>query len=387
MDKVPKVLLFLENSRQYGRDLIQGIMHYSKSHGPWTFYHDDTFYSQKKGRRKNLSWIKKWGANGIITRDSQDMDKFRALGLPIISASAFLERSKNIIEIVTDDESIGQLACEHFINRGFTNFAFCGFKDMPWSMRRQKSFINILREKGYNTTIYNSNSSRMLNWEKEHPRIIKWLESLPKPVGILCCNDDRGCDLIEVCKAGGFEVPFEVAILGVDNDVQVCELSNPPLSSISLSTEQAGYQAAETLDKLMSGKAIDITEINVLPLDIVNRQSTDTLAIKDSQVVKALQFIKQNAQKLIQVSDVVDHVKCSRRNLDEKFTKYLRHTIFAEIRRVRVETIAKMLLETDLSIFQIAMKLGYKDSNHIARFFKQEKKMTPQSYKKIHVKS
>lgn len=382
MYTVPKVILFLESSRQYGRDLIQGIVRYSRLHGPWTFYREDVFYSQNKNRRKNLAWIKKWGADGIITRDSQDMDAFLELGLPVISASAFLERSQNVIEIVTDDIRVGELACEHFTRRGFTNFAYFGFNDMPWSKRRQNSFTGLLKEKGFSAHVLNSKSSRMLNWDKEHPRIIKWLESLPKPIGVLCCNDDRGCDLIEACKAGGLKVPFEVAVIGVDNDVQVCELSNPPLSSISLSTEKAGYQAAETLDKLMSGKPAGLTEINVTPLEVVNRQSTDTLAIDDEQVVQALQFINHSTKELIQVSDVIYHVRCSRRGLDEKFQKHLGYTVFAEIRRVRVENIARMLLETDMSISQIALTLGYNDSDHIARFFKQEKLVTPQAYKK-----
>ena len=283
MENVPKVILFLESSRQYGRDLIQGIVRYSRLYGPWTFYREDIFYHQKD-RKKNLAWIKKWGADGIITRDSLDLDIFLDLEIPIVIASAFLKRSEKIPGIVTDDSGIGELACKHFIHRGFKNFAFCGFKDMPWSTSRQESFVSFLKDKGFKTDVINSSSSRMLHWDKEHPRIIKWLESLPKPVGILCCNDDRGSDLIEACKTGGFKVPFEVAVLGADNDVQVCELSNPPLSSISLSTEKAGYQAAEALDKLMSGKPADTNEITVIPLEVVKRQSTDSLEIGRAHV-------------------------------------------------------------------------------------------------------
>ncbi|MBW2616263.1 MAG: substrate-binding domain-containing protein [Deltaproteobacteria bacterium] len=155
---------------------------------------------------------------------------------------------------------------------------------MPWSRRRESSFAGILKAKGFNVNIFNSQSSRMLNWDQEHPRIIEWLNTLPKPVAILCCNDDQGCDLVEACKTGGLKLPFEVAILGVDNDRLVCELSNSMLSSIPLSAHKAGFQAASILDKLMSGQPAGISEIEVTPLEIASRQSTDTLAIDDRQV-------------------------------------------------------------------------------------------------------
>jgi LacI family transcriptional regulator len=380
--KVPKVVLFLESSRQYGRDVIRGIVQYSRLHGPWTFYREDVFYNQDKRRKKDLSWIKKWGANGIIARDFDYFDKLMELGIPTVIASAFIERNEELIEIITDNERIAQLAYEHFSRRGFKNFAFCGFNDMPWSKHREESFDVIVKSAGFKIDIFNSNSSRMLNWDKEHPRIIKWLKSLSKPVGILCCNDDRGSDLIEACKTGGLEVPFEVSVLGVDNDSQVCELSNPPLSSISLSTEKAGFEAASILDKLMSGKPVEVNKIMATPLEVVSRQSTDTLAVNESNIAKALQFINHSSKKLIQVSDVLNIVNCSRRSLDEKFQRYLGHTVFSEIRRARVENIAHLLLETDLSISQIAFNLGYNDSGHIARFFRQEKNMTPQAYRK-----
>lgn len=379
--KVPKVVLFLENSRQYGRDLIRGIAKYSRLYGPWSFYREDMFYNRTKKTSYDLSWIKKWGADGIITRDFMNIDKLMELDIPIISARAFQKKIKNVAEIFTDDLAIGEIAYEHFSRRGFKNFAYCGFRDMQWSRSRATGFAQTLKDNGFEVHSFDSLSSRMLNWENEHPRIIEWLESLPKPVAILCCNDDRGCDLIEACKTGGLRVPFEIAVLGVDNDNQVCDLSNPPLSSIRLSTENAGFKAAEVLDNLMSNITPQTTKIRVKPLEVVCKQSTDTLAINDSHVVKAMQFINQNFNRLIQVGDVLTAAGCSRRSLDEKFQRHLGYTVFAEIRRVRIENIAQMLLETDLNISTIAFNLGYNDSDHIARFFKQEKGLTPQAYR------
>ena len=380
--KVPKVVLFLEDSRQYGRGLTWGIARYSKLYGPWTFYRDTPFYSGNK-KRKDVSWIKKWGADGIIARDFEFFGQLLDLNLPIISASAFVDHTnENLIEIITDNIKIGHLALDHFTTRGFKHFAYCGFKDMPWSIGREQSYESILREKGHSLHCFNSSSIRTSNWDKEYPRMNKWLKSLPKPIGILCCNDDRGCDLIEVSKEAGFKVPYEIAVLGVDNDSQVCELSNPPLSSIRLDVEGAGFQAASILDKLMAGKKNQVRKIIAEPFEVISRQSTDTTAISDQIVVDAMQFIKQNGKRLTQVTEVTHAVGCSRRGLDEKFKRFLGHSVFAEIRRIRTDNIGQMLIETNLSISQIAFQLGYHDPDHIARFFRQEKNMTPQAYRK-----
>ena len=306
MNKVPKVVLLLESSREYGREMVRGIARFSRMYGPWTFYREDVFYNPQMFSKKDYSWIKKWGADGIITRDSSNIKELIALGLPIISVRAFQQKLDGIVEVATDNKMIAKMASDHFLSRGFTNFAFCGFKDMHWSLERCDFFKEALKLLGFKPSIFNSSSARMLSWDEEYEHLVKWLVSLEKPVAMLCCNDDRGRDIIEACKTIGIRVPFDVAVLGVDNDRQVCDLANPPLSSISLSTEQSGFEAAAVLGKLIDGQKVGIKEITVMPLQVHSRQSTDTLAIDDPQVVKALQYINLNAKNLIQVSDVLN---------------------------------------------------------------------------------
>ena len=190
MEKVRKIILFLESSRKYGRDLVRGIAKYSQLNGPWTFYKEDTFYSRFERHSKNFSWIKRWGADGIITRDFEALHKLIELNLPIIAVEAFQENLGNVIEIVSDHQAIGQLAADYFKRKGFKNFAFCGFNDLPWSVHREQNFARILNEDCHELYIFNSNSSRLLRWDQEYLNLIEWLEFLPKPVAILCCNDE-----------------------------------------------------------------------------------------------------------------------------------------------------------------------------------------------------
>lgn len=384
MNKVRKIILFIESSRKYGRDIVHGIAQYSLLHGPWTFYKEDTFYSRFQRLSKDFSWIKRWGADGIITRDFKELHKLIDLNLPIIAVEAFQEDLSDVTEIVSDHEAMGKLACDYFKRRGFKNFAFCGFRDLPWSIHRNLNFERILRENGSTLSSFNSDSSRLLQWDKEYPRLIEWLKSLPKPVAILCCNDDRGFDVLEACKTAGLNVPYEVAVLGIDNDEQVCKLANPPLSSITLTTKKAGYMAAKYLDLLMSKKEVDVSKIEVKPMGVCTRSSTDSMAIDDEQVVQAMEYINLNHKKIIQVSDVLQEIGCSRTALDSKFMKFIGHSVFQEIRRIRTKKICELLLQTNLPVYKIALQLGYSDADHIARFFKQEKNMTPLEYRQKH---
>jgi LacI family transcriptional regulator len=213
-----------------------------------------------------------------------------------------------------------------------------------------------------------------------------WLKSLPKPVGLMTCTDDRSQDVVEASKIAGVHVPEDLAIIGVDNDELVCELSSPPLSSIALNTQRSGYEAAELLDKLMSRKRIKMANLTIVvhPTHIVTRQSTDILAIEDRDVVAAVRFIRRNAREMIQVDDVVDTVAVSRRSLEQRFRRELGCSVLAEIKRARIDQVARMLVETNLSVSQIALALGYSGVENIARYFRSEKGMSPLAYRKLY---
>ena len=212
-----------------------------------------------------------------------------------------------------------------------------------------------------------------------------WLKRLPKPVVLMTCNDDRSQDVLEACKSTGFDVPGKVAIVGMGNDDLICDLAVPPLSSVAVSAMKAGYEAAATLHKLMRGEQVTDHAIVVRPNRVVKRQSTNVFTVADRYVLDALRFIHARAKKEpVQVNDVLRSVPISRRSLYERFAGTLGRSVHEEIKRVRVDELATLLVSTDLSISQIASRLGWSDMKNLARFFKQAKGMSPLSYRKQH---
>ncbi len=383
MAAIPKVMLLLEKSRAYSRGLLRGLAKYSRLHGPWAFYEEPPFYMNSGGKKPALYRMKDWGVDGINMRDTGRTQEIIAMGLPTIVTDLREEFSGSPI-IKTDDVTIGKMAAEYLLNRGFRQFAFCGFDNMFWSRDRCQGFADSITEAGFAIAFYKQPKSRIKRLPaNELILMADWLKSLPKPVGLMTCNDDRGRGVIEACKIAGLHVPEQVAIIGVDNDELICDLSSPQLSSVALNLERSGYEAAELLDKLMAGKEKKTNQkILVQPTRTVTRQSTDILAIEDSEVAESVRFIRQRAREMIQVGDVAKVVSVSRRGLERRFRRVLNCSILDEIRRVRLEQVVRMLAETNQSVGQIALALNFPSIEHISRFFRKEMGMSPLAYRK-----
>ncbi|MBN2209984.1 MAG: DNA-binding transcriptional regulator [Sedimentisphaerales bacterium] len=387
MKRLPRVVLLLENSRAYGRQLLRGIARYSRIHGPWAFYARGLFYRMNSTAENVLSRIRKWRPDGIIARDSEPVKHIQQLDIPLIVASAVDDTLKDLHRIMTNDTAIGAMAADHLCKRGFKNFAYCGYPDMFWSENRGLSFRAALVQQGFAVAIYEPPSNQQAwNWEQEQSYLAKWLKSLPLPVAIMACNDDRAQQVAEACIIAGYRVPYDVAIVGVDDDDQVCDLANPSLSSVKLGVEQAGFTAAKLLAQLMNSDKIAAPQVVIVdPIDVVRRESTDFLAVEDELVCKGLKFIRSHSLQPLQVHDIVQALGVSRRSLHERFRQTLGRTVHDEIKRARIDIIADMLVNSDVSITQIAKKLGYSSSDHLSRYFKKEMGRTPREFRNLHI--
>jgi LacI family transcriptional regulator len=204
-----------------------------------------------------------------------------------------------------------------------------------------------------------------------------WLRGRPKPLGLVAANDLHGFRALDACRRAALAVPEEVAVVGADEDPELCELSDPPLSSVRFDAEGAGYEAAALLDRLMRGRAAPGAPTRVPPLGVTARQSTDMLAIDDPGVARAIHEIRRRAFEGVKVGDLVSGLPLSRRALEHRFRKLLGRTPKEEIQRLRLERAKDLLATTKLPVERIAERLGYHQAAYFSAAFRRETGVAP----------
>jgi LacI family transcriptional regulator len=270
------------------------------------------------------------------------------------------------------------------MSRGFRDLAFCGDSHFNWSVWRKGHFVQIVEHAGRTCHVYESppTGTSESSWDVEQQRMTRWIESLPRPVGIMACYDIRAQQLLDICRELSIAVPEEIAVIGVDNDRLLCDLCDPPLSSVAPDTHRTGFIAASLLDKQMAGETVECRAVLIPPIGVETRQSTDVMAIDDPHIVSTLRFIRQNACSGIQVRDLLARVPLSRRVLESRFKERIGRTPHEEITRIRMERVKTLLLETDLPLAAIAKRTGFNYIEYLNEAFKKWVGTTPGKYRK-----
>mgnify|MGYP000861570406 CR=1 FL=1 len=375
----PHVALLIETSLAAGRGMLRGIAQYVRQYGPWSIY-----YEPRGLEETPPAWLRSWHGHGIIARLSNQriVAAVTKTGLPVVDTLGILPQP-GIPVVHPDDRSIGQLAADHLLARGFRHFAYCGVR-AAWARRPAEAFVQAVAQAGHTCRVYDlplrTHSRR--SWEADQERLAAWITRLPKPVAIMACSDPRAQRVLEACRRAGTAVPEEVAVIGVGNDETMCELCDPPLTSVIAGHRQVGYEAARMLDRLMHGARPRRTPLSVEPLGIVTRRSTDVLAIDDADTAAAIQFIRQRACQGIGVEDVARHCSLSRTELKRRFRRLLGRSIHDQILRERIQQAERLLAETELSLVQIARQAGFGRQAHMGAVFKARLGLTPGQYRR-----
>ena len=336
-------------------------------------------------------WLRKWNGHGIIARIETDsiVDRLKMMKMPIVDLSA-ARHLRGIPWADTHDEAISRLAVEHFLDRGFVNLAYCGDPGFAWSNSRRDHFRQFALKANCrfleHQVVHRYDPLFQLELTKQG--IATWLKTLPRPIAIMACYDFQGQQILDVCRSLSISVPEEIAVLGVDDDRLICELSQPTLSSIIPDTYRTGYEAAECLERMMNGDFVDTAQpLLTQPRGIQLRQSTDTIAISDPEITRALSYLRRHACENIKVSDILRRISLSRRAFEHRFVKYVGHTPHDEINRIRIDRIRTLLIETDATIAEISLSTGYEYPEYMAAFFKRMTGLAPTAFREAHAAS
>jgi LacI family transcriptional regulator len=380
--RFPRVAFCVDMSREYRRGLLRGVGRYVQEHGPWLL-----LFPPADRTRLSPRWLRDWKGDGLLLRaDTRSfLDAVVQSKRPTVELRfAFLH--PKVPSVALDNRAVSALAFQHLWDCGFRDFAFCGLPAGAalWADLRRRFFEQFVAESGGQCSVFMARRQTRLQTpsDVELIRIAGWLASLRKPVGLMACNDDYGLQVLEACRLRNLLVPDEIAVIGVDNDELLCNLSSPPLSSINVGAERIGYEAAALLDRLMAGDRPPAQPILVPPVGVVVRRSTDVVASDDRELVGLVRFIRENACDGLRVSEALRRINLSQSTMQRRFKNLLGRTPKQEILRVRLDRAKQLLAETDLSVAEIAVKCGFGELKRLSEAFRAKVGVTPLAYRR-----
>lgn len=374
------VAILVETSTSWGSRIIEGINNYVREHTTWTYAIDHRGVYEAAGLPCG------WRGDGIIARviTPSIAEEIKHAGVPAVNVSWITVPNSGIPQVTVNESTVGKLACEYLLERGFTNFGYYGPPHRPHYVDRMRvTFDRAIKTAGYDSAFFDPD--RFLRTgqssHEDTKRLSKWLRSLPQPAGVLTWNTAGARRITDACHTLGIRVPDQLAVLSGDHDALMANIALPPLTCIDHAPSLVGYEAARLLDEMMAGKPKPSQPIYVEPRGIIERQSTDTLAVDDPDIAKVLNYIHTHASESIRVDDLLQIVPLSRRALEIRFSQTIGRSPAKEIRRARLKIAQRLLIETDQTITQIAEACGFIHAELLQRSFRQELQMTPSAFR------
>jgi LacI family transcriptional regulator len=374
----PRIAVLVDTSTGWGRRIIRGIYNYVHKQGPWDIW------LEPRGQDEDLRLPRGWAGEGIIARISTaGMAKhLLKASVPTVNVSGIALPGVDLPRVTSDNLATVRLAIEHFTDRGIRCVGYVGLPRRSYSLLRQRLFVEECQRRDIAHDVFHPKGGRGNTfWERQRSAMETWLESLPKPAGVLTWGIKRGVEAIDAAVRRGLRVPDDVAVLAGDDDDLLCRAVRPTLSGIIVPAEQIGHDAAQMLDQLMKRERLMERTVTLPPTGVAARNSTDVLAMDDVDVVAAVRFIRYHAHRPLRIDDVAHAVATSRRSLERRFQKAMGRTLGEEIARVHLDRARSLLETTDMPIPKVAENSGYGSPEYMACVFRSELGVTPLKYR------
>ncbi len=376
-----KILVLIDYSTEFSRLLINGLIRYAQESRQWTFYRLPLYYRNLYGEEGIIERAKEWNVDFVIVQwDFISLSSLERLQVPVFLED-YKEEGKSYSNITGDYLSMGSMAAKFFIQRRYKNYAFYGKKGFIWSNERAEGFRREIEKVKGNYYFFESEALHDVEWRSNHVQLEDWLLSLPKPVALFACDDSFALQVSELCKINNIKIPDEIALLGVDNDNLICNLSDPQISSIVLDAEKGGYELGRKIEMVVKNRDYTPFNITINPLRIELRGSTDKYNVDDIYIGKIIKYIESNFHLNISINQLTDLVPLSRRSLEIRFKKAMGTSLYQFIINLIMNHFINLLTTTKISMSELSIQSGFNDYSNAFRIFKRMKGCSPVEYR------
>lgn len=312
----------------------------------------------------------------------QQLKKY--LRCPVVNLTHYSPRIQTP-SVMPDGIAIGKLGASHLLSQRVEHFAFVG-DGRYYSNQRLTAFRKAIQKKHHRARIHVHSISTPEPDSEEVFDTIRWLRKLPLPCGIMAATDPCAVIISRLCDQEGIRIPHDVALLGVNNAPEFCELNDPELSSITLPYKEMGRQAALMLESLMQGRKPEKPRLLISKgCSVVARFSTKEVSSDNDIAAKAVMYIRQKAMKEnVNVEDVRSKFGLGRHMLENAVMETCGHSVATEIINARNGRLKHLLRDTNQSLKEITYEMGFGSQSALCRFFQRHNKISPSDWRKKH---
>lgn len=357
-----KLLLLLDTMYYYDREVLKGIKAKIDESQLKLSIHIESI--------ENVDAIVSQHWDHVII-DFDKADRHRVI--PRLKSNVLIYSSYKIDHIpegvstlVNDNEQFACLALGHFIQNDIQNVAFyldpCE-ENAGWANERQQYF---------------EKNAALLGLNYFHD-VKKSVASRPFPLGVYCASDRGALRLVNFCLGKNISVPNQISIIGTDYDDAERALSPMPLSSINVDPYLLGQRCVEVLFK--ASRFNRKLHEKYQPINLMNGKSTPVDDNQDDIVNKALYFLYNNYHLNINVHQVIDFCRVSRKTLDNRFIASKGMTVHQYLSNLRLKKSKKLLRNSTDSIEGIALQCGYPNQSYLYQVYRKQFNYTPCEYR------
>lgn len=378
-----RILVTIPGISLFQRQVLEGILDYRSDEQPCQYIVDIGDLLQQRLRNFNH-----WKIDGMIALVLDDDHRRRiiATGLPCVLLEPCLKKRpawlpRNAVTFINDFRREGELVAEYFLKRGYRSIAYVD-DSVPtfWGTERGLALRAALKKRQIEPLVYpGCPESECGDFPSEAPRLAAWLKGLPRPTAVYCVHDHRAQQVVCAVDDAGLRIPQDLAVLGIDNDELICNMTVPKLSSIDTGIRKCGTRAAKTIAQLLAHRPVKREQISSIAT-IVTRASTDTDAYEDPLVTKAMGFARAH-DSLISVTELATLAGCSKSELNQRFRKVIGMSTADKLRHDRLDKAITLLKTTDRTVEEIAAICGFRGASHLGIRMKAAFNRLPSDYR------
>lgn len=375
-----RIAVLIQASNNFSRKIILGASAYGRHQGGWDFLYPATSHNDLHLPKGEVPLPKGWSGDGILFRCTSDAlwSAVRESKIPSVNVSWRGLCQDSLISVVADPVHCGRMVADYLISKGFQHYGFVGVPH--WQ--------------GYNSDLRDSITDRLgeqliefdfpskISYQSTlRTRLTEWIRQLPKPVGIMTWSTDQARIIVSICQSIAVSVPNAVSVVTCEYDELSAALAPLSISGVFQNPMGVGFAAAKTLHALMQHNNVNESVQRIMPIDVIERDSSKVVAFYDEFIQTCVRLIEQRIDKGMNASQLASEMDVSKRTLELKFARDLDKTPSAAIDEIKLRKAKQLLSDTDHFLEEIAKRTGFSSTSAFTRFFRRHVGSSPSSYR------